>query len=860
MTRAVVSLLVVGGAASAAYFIPPQLGLDLRGGTQITLETHDAPNREADQEATDQAVEVLRQRVDSLGVAEATLVRSGENRIIVELPGVQDPSEAAELIGRTAQLSFHPVLSTQGAGGTGIPGLEEVPPAEGEAPPPEGEVPDSQRAADPELLAQADGESAEPSAEESEPASSASPSAEASEDPAAPEEPALSLPDPTTGANLDLGPATITGTGVTGAEATLDQYGANWMVNVSFGGDSREAWRQLTADAACAMPGDPARQVAIVLDDAILSAPQVTEETACGVGQGGGSTSITGDFTQAEAENLAVLIEGGALPVPVERIEMRTVGPTLGAEAIEASMWAAVIGIVLTAVYIVFVYRLAGFLASLALGLYTLIAYAALVLVGATLTLPGLAGFVLAIGMAIDANVLMFERSRERYLEQQEAFAKQQQGDDAAAASGDAKKERRRLSLKDRVAPPNLYRAFAEGSRNAFSAVLDSNITTILAAGLLFFLASGPVRGFGVTLALGTLASMISALVIARVLVEWAMRTRVVNKRPNWSGIAKIGAVRRWLIERAPDIMGKHRRLLAVTGIIAVIAVAGVLVRPLNFGVEFTGGRVMDFAVEQEVSVEDARAAVSDTGFPGAVVQESGENEISVRTQQITDDEATRIEEALAEVGGGATRESDELIGPSLGQELRTMGLIALAVALLAQLVYLAVRFRWTFGLATMIALALDVVVVIGLFAWLGRPIDGVFLAGLLSIIGYSVNDSVVVFDRVRDEWRNNPDRPFITTANAAVLNTLPRTVSTGIGGFAILGALAVLGGDSLTDFSIALLAGLFMGMLSTVITAVPLAIVFERFAKSPPPHARGDKPRKREQVEIKRDHSGAVV
>lgn len=385
--------------------------------------------------------------------------------------------------------------------------------------------------------------------------------------------------------------------------------------------------------------------MAIVLDEKVISSPQVDPSVACGTGIRDGATQITGSFGPEEARELSLLINGGALPVPVETLEQRTVGPALGAQAITASAWAAAIGTALTALFIIVIYRLMGVLAAVALACYGLVSYAALAALGATLTLPGLAGFVLAVGMAVDANVLVFERTREEYA------------------------ARRRPSPRS---------ALAAGFRNAFSAIADSNITTLIAAALLFFLASGPVRGFGVTLGIGVLASMFSALVITRVLAEYATSRPRVRRRPRLTGIA---------------------------------------------------------------------AAVA--------------------------------------------------------------------------------------------ALAHDVVVLVGVFAWIGKSLDGVFLAALLTVIGYSVNDSVVLFDRVRELARKTPRAPLRGIANQAILQTLPRTVNTGMGAAFILTALAVLGGSSLTDFALALLIGLAVGTYSSVFTAAPVAVEL---------HRRGDRtsPRRR--------------
>ncbi|MGP3987234.1 protein translocase subunit SecD [Streptomyces sp. 3N207] len=769
MWRALLALVVVGISLFFALTTPARLGLDLKGGTHIVLETRDGPGVRADAAATDRALEVLRQRVDALGVAEPSLSRAGENRIVVELPGVQDLREAAEVIGRTAQLTFHPV-----AGETARRPAQDARQQEGK---------DGTRV----------------------------------------------LPDPDRkGAFLRLGPTALTGDGVKNAEPQLDTaQGDGWSVTVDFRDGAAGQWAELTGEAACRPPDAPQRRVAIVLDDRVVSAPRIQQSVACRTGITGGSTQITGDFGDDEAKDLAALIKGGALPVPVEVVEQQTVGPSLGADAIRASAQAAVIGLVCTAVFITVVYRLLGALATLALGLYGLISYASLVALGATLTLPGLAGFVLAVGMAVDANVLVFERAREMY----------------SRPSPRPDKARRERDLRQ---------VLRTGFQQAYSAVIDSNVTTLLAAGLLFFFATGPVKGFGVTLSLGVLASMISAMVITRVLADWAVRRRWVLRRPAITGLVGSSRLRGWLTARKPRLARRPRLWLSVMTGLVLVALAGIGLRGLEFGVEFTGGRLVEYNTSRSVDAETARRAVADAGFPRAVVQETGDGGISVRTEKLTDAQREHIREGLEPAGGEVSVERDEMVGPSLGSELRYKALLALGIAVGAQLLYLSVRFRWTLATAAVAAMVQDVLLVVGLFAWLGKPVDSVFLAALLTVVGYSVNDTVVVLDRLRGMRRADQATPLPDLADAAVLRTLPRTVNTGTGALFILVALALLGGDSLTDFSVALLAGVVFGTASTVLTATPMAAALEQWRPEP----------RREPAARQRgkDRSGAVV
>lgn len=732
--RAVAAFAAIAVSLILALTASAKLGLDLKGGTQIVLETKDSERVKANAESTDRSLEILRGRVDALGVSEPTLARSGERRIIVELPGLQDPREAAKVIGQTAQLSFHEVKTAGTPGDTGVD------------------------------------ESGNP---------------------------------------LTLGPAILDGTGVKNAEAAVPDGGlGEWVVNVSFNKAGSAEWKQLVG-AACANP-NAGQRVAIVLDKKVISSPGVVPDL-CQIG-GGNQTSISGSFTQSTSKDLALLIKGGALPVPVDIIEQRTVGPTLGKAAINASIEAAIIGIVMTGLFIVFIYRLVGLMATIALGTYALIAYGLLVWLGATLTLPGLAGFVLAIGLAIDANVLVFERAREEYAERPEA---------------------------------GLAPALNTGFNKAWSAILDSNVTTLLAAVLLFFLASGPVKGFGVTLSIGVIASMVSALVVARVLTEWLARRSFTRARPGLSGLAGTGRIRQWLTTSGPNLMRRSGLWIGITLAVAVVSIGGIVVRGLNLGVEFTGGRLLEYSTSRAVDAEKAREAVSDAGFAKAVVQASsgsdGAENITVRLDEISNDEAVTIEKALAEVGGTVEKQRDELIGPSLGQELRNKALIAFVIAVAAQMMYLAWRFRLTYAAAAVLSMSSVVLTVVGVFAWWGKPVDGVFLAAILSIIGLAVNDTIVVFDRIREGTAAARSRPLREVVNEAILQTIPRTINTGLGAMFILAALAVLGGDSLTDFAIALLLGLSIGILSTIFTASALAVVLEERW----PAAPADGPRK---------------
>lgn len=757
IVRFLLVLGLLGGCLFLTLTEKPTLGLDLKGGAQFVFEAEGTEQTPANAENVDKTLQVLRQRVDALGVAESNTVRQGENRILVELPGVTNDEEAQaaeERIGQTAKLTIHQVVASP---------------------------------QDPE----------------------AKPSKKANQ----------ILPDED-GIPLEVGPTVISGDEVRGASEMQPENGVQYVVSIDFNGTGGDTWARTTGEAACHPDGDPKRRMAIVLDGKVISSPQVETSVACNVGIRGGSTQITGDFTLNEARDLAVLIEGGSLPLELKLISDRLVGPSLGAAAIDASIEAGIIGIILTGLFIIFVYRLVGAMATLALASYALLSYAFLLTLGATLTLPGLAGFVLAIGMAVDANVLVFERAREEYK--------------AYPSAG-------------------MGRALAVGFNKAWTAIIDSNMTTLLAAALLFIFGSGPIKGFGVTLSIGVVASMISALIVARVLSNLAIAPKAIRRRPAVTGLGGIGRVRAWLDEAKPDVLKRSKLWLGIAAAMTVVALVGIFGKGLNLGVEFQGGRQLDYSVSQDISVDEARDAVADAGFPNAVVQTADTADFTVRVGEISNEEEQAIQAELAKVGGEVTKEDDQKIGASLGQELRNKAMIAFGVALLAQLLYLAVRFKWTFGVSAIVTMVHDVLVVVGLFAWLGKPIDGIFLAAAMTIIGLSVNDTVVVFDRIRERWwGSRPDQSFKELANQAAVETIPRTVNTGLGTMFILAALAVLGGDSLRDFSIALLVGLIVGTYSSIFVATPLQTHLQR--KWPMSRV------KKERIERSPDDSGAVV
>ncbi len=732
--RLLLTVVVIAGSIFFAATKSPALGLDLKGGTRIVLDLKSRDGSQITQGQANETVEVLRRRVDALGATEPNLEVASGNRINVELPGVTDPTKARETIGKTAQLTVHPVLA----------------PA---AP------------LDPESVKGVDTTKQ------------------------------VTLPSED-GGTYTLGPAVIDGKGIGNANAELDPQNGTWGITINFKGDGSSAWQKVTGQAACNSIGDPKRQIAIVLDDRIISNPQVAEDITCGTGISGGSTVISGNFNQQSAKDLAVLIKGGALPLNVSVASQSVIGPELGDQAIVDSRNAVIIGAILTLVFIVAYYRLIGFIAMIALGAYGLITYAIIVAGRLTLTLPGIAGFVLSIGMAMDSNVLVYER------------------------------------VKEELAAGRQMRAAARtGFKNALSAIIDSNATTVLAALTLYFLAVGEVKGFGLTLAVGTFASIFVTLVVLRLMVEAILGRQWSADHAKLMGLKVGSRFRERITKRPPQLMKIAKYFIVASCILTVVSVAGLFVKGINYGIEFRGGRLVEYSTPQVVNLDEARSELGKQNIEGAVVQRSGAQDVAIRVPSLTPEQLNEVNNTVKRLGGGDAKVlRDETTGPSFGAELKRKALIGLLIGVLIQFALVAVRFRWTFGIGAVVGMLHDAILLLGLFVWLERPFDSVFLAALLTVISYSVNDTVVVFDRIREQRRRRAAEDFSDVVNDACVQTLPRTINISLCIMFILVALLFLGGQTLADFALALIIGIILGLYSSVFICSPIAIALERW------------------------------
>jgi SecD/SecF fusion protein len=518
------------------------------------------------------------------------------------------------------------------------------------------------------------------------------------------------------------------------------------------------------------------KRLAIVLDGKVQSAPVIREPIPSGQAQ------ISGNFSVQEANDLSIVLRAGALPAPVIVEEERTVGPLLGADSIKKGLNAAVIGTLLVVGFMLLYYRLAGVVANFALALNVLLILACLALFKGTLTLPGIAGLILTIGMAVDANVLIYERIREE------------------------------LALGK-----SLRAAISSGYHRALSAIIDSNVTTIVAAALIFKFGTGPIRGFAVTLTIGLLANLFTAVTCTRVIMELMC---------DQFGLSKLNFMHIFKKQTNFDFIGKRRicyilSAIFIVGGIAIFAARG----DNNYGVDFSGGTLQQFIFDKAVKLDDVRKILKDIGQGSAAIQQYGDpKEIMVRTQDnITTKLSQEFRKKMADNPFQILRV--ETVGPAVGRDLRKNALLSLALGLAGIMLYVMIRFDLKYGLAGIIALVHDVVVAAGAMAITGRQFDLTIVAALLTIAGYSINDTVVIYDRIRENLRLVKKGSLSDIVNLSVNQMLGRTIlTTGVTMLAVI-ALLVFGGEVLNNFSFCIFVGFLTGVYSTVYIASPMVI-----------------------------------
>ena len=528
------------------------------------------------------------------------------------------------------------------------------------------------------------------------------------------------------------------------------------------------------------------RPFAIVLDGKVITAPVIRGAIT------GGSGEISGNFTSASANDLALLLRAGALPAPLKVIEERTVGPDLGSDSIAMGISTGILGAALVFVFMVGIYGRWGLIACTGLAINIGLVFGILSLFGATLTLPGIAGFILSIGMAVDANILINERIREETQSGKSAFG-----------------------------------ALDAGFKRAYSTILDSNITSLIAISLLFMFGSGPVRGFAVTMAVGLIISMFTAIAVTRLLMEW--RVRGLRGEPlQISGIKLLNR----LSGRTINFMRGRFVGLIVS---AVLSLASVLlfVKPgMEYGIDFSGGSVVEVRAPA-TSVEQLREGLREQGLGNAAIQEFGEAggyliRLPAQTaeQVASGAQVESLKTAVKTVSAEAEFPRVETVGPKVSGTFGDATIIAILLAGAGMLVYLWIRFESHFAIGATLTLALDLTKTIGFFVLAGVEFNLTAVAALLALIGYSVNDKVVVFDRMRENLRATPDKPLAEVLNESITSTLTRTVFTSVTTFLAILPMAVAGGDAVASFALPMLFGIVVGTSSSIFIAAPVVLL----------------------------------
>ena len=572
----------------------------------------------------------------------------------------------------------------------------------------------------------------------------------------------------------------------------------NPSVSMSMNAEGASIWAHLTKD-------NIGKQIAIVLDGLVYSYPNVQNEIS------GGNSQITGNFDVQEAEDLANVLKSGKLPAPATIIQEQVVGPSLGSASIRAGLISFLIAFCLVLIYMVLFYQGAGLIADLALLCNVLFLFGTLVSFGAVLTLPGIAGLVLTLGMAVDANVIIYERIKE----------------EIAAGKGFSK-------------------AVADGYSNAYSAIIDGQLTTLLTGVILAIFGSGPVQGFATTLIIGIITSVVTSIFITRIVID----DRIARgKTVSFSNAIS----RNFLKNTHADFLGARKWSYIVSGTLILIAILSISIKGFTYGVDFTGGRTFVVRFDQAVTAEQVRAA-AEAEFEGAVEvkQFGGESQMKITTQYKVGNESSEVdaevEQKLFNALQGFYQEpipfdsfrntlnnpngiiSSDKVGPTIARDIQRSAIISVLLALLGIFAYIAFRFKgWTWGLGGVVSLAHTAIIVIGFFSLFSGilpfnlDVDQTFIAAILTIIGYAINDNVVIFDRIREYRTLHPNADLKENTNTALNATLTRTVNTSVTTLLPMIAIAIWGGESIRGLAVALCVGIIIGTYASIMIGTPV-------------------------------------
>ena len=605
------------------------------------------------------------------------------------------------------------------------------------------------------------------------------------------------------------GKAPLDGGYVTDARVQFGNTAGTPEVSMSMNGEGAGIWARLTGD-------NIGKQIAIVLDGMVYSYPVVNGKIE------GGSSQITGQFTIEEAEDLANVLKSGKLPAPATIIQEQVVGPSLGAESINAGMISFIIAFILVLIYMIFFYAGAGLVADIALLCNVLLLFGTLVSFGAVLTLPGIAGLVLTLGMAVDANVIIYERVKE----------------ELRAGKG-------------------LSKAIADGYSNAYSAIIDGQVTTLLTGLVLFVFGSGPVQGFATTLIIGIITSMATSIFITRIIFDDR-----VTKGKNITFDNKL--TRNFLQNTHVDFIGKKKFAYILSGALILISILSISFKGFTYGVDFTGGRTYVVRFDQPANVEAVRAAVNEAFDNAAandetvdnsaaeVKQFGGESQIKITTTYKVANESSDVDVEVENILYNALKGffaaevsledftstqtnpngiiSSDKVGPTIANDITRDAFIAVILALIVIFGYIAIRFKgWTWGLGGVTGLAHTALIVIGFFSLFSGilpfslDIDQTFIAAILTIIGYAINDTVVIFDRIREYKEMHPKADLRQNVNEALNSTLSRTMNTSLTTLVTMLAIAIFGGEVIRGLAVALILGIIVGTYASIFIATPI-------------------------------------
>ena len=705
--------------------------------------------------AVAQSLEIIRNRIDQFGVAEPVIIRQGADEIVIQLPGVKDPERAMKLLGDTAQLEFKLVAETEGAN------IDQLVANAVESGQWSGKWQERDEVTELNRLLAG-----------SLPANTAIYFER--------------LVDKQTGIEssrpiLLETKVLMTGDMVKNAQVRIGGTFNEPYVSLDMTSRGGKVFATLTEK-------NVGRRMAIVLDGVVKSAPVIRERIL------GGSAQISGSFSHEEASDLAIVLRVGALPAPVDVIQNMTVGSTLGKDSIQKGLLSGIFGALMVLGFMVIYYRLSGVIANFALTLNILFLFSGLAVLNATLTLPGIAGIVLSIGMAVDANVLIFERMREEY-----ALGK------PVRSSIDG------------------------GFGKALWTIVDSQVTTLITAMALFLFGTGPIKGFAVTLSLGIIFNLFTALFCSRLIFDLLAAKRVITDLKFLQIIKKSNI----------DFMKVRTITFAISGVmvlIGLIAFFQIARGSANLGVDFSGGSLLQYKAEQPFSMAEVRAVFTSNGMEGINLQEvENENRLIIKVKK-SEAVVANLSDQVNELFGreladkGFVLESQAEIGSSVSAVLRNKAIQAILISLAGVIVYLAFRFDISFGLAAAAATFHDVLVVLGICWLLNIEITLLIVTALLTLAGYSLNDSVVVFDRIRENLKKlDKFRLTNQVINGSVNQVLGRTIVTSLTSAMVLLSLFIFGGSVIHDFSFALLMGVLVGTYSSIFIASPLLTFWKR-------------------------------